>query len=259
MWILFWLLLFIVGACFILVMPALWGREIYTHYRGSRAVTCPETHRRVAVSIDAIHAALTGLSGKCDLRLGECTLWPARMHCGQECIPEAERTVSYTQREVELPRTRKVYHIPVLIAAFAAWVFGAVWHAQYLFRPRWRDAFGLSQPELRQMVRWWSPHLLSVAVCFLFAYGVAWLLPWRERRGTWEGIITSICLWAAVAAAGLIFTGWSGVPGDVLRIEISYTFLASVAIGGIVGGLGGKLIAPAVQEGHEQTKYSVPL
>ena len=50
----------------------------------------------------------------------------------------------------------------------------------------------------------------------------------------------------AVAAAGLIFTGWSGIPGDVLRIEISYTFLASIAIGAIVGGLSGKLIAPAV-------------
>jgi len=246
MWIVFWLLLFVVGACFVLLMPALWGREIYTHYRGSRAVTCPETHRQVAVSFDAIHAALTGLSGKCDLRLGDCTLWPARIHCDQKCIPEAERTASYTQGEVELPKTKKIYHIPVVIAAFAAWVFGAVWHAQYLFRPRWSDAFGLSQPELRQMVRWWSPHLLSVAVCFLFAYGVAWLLTCRGRRGTWKGIITSICLWAAVAAAGLIFRGWTGIPEDVLRIEISYTFLASVAIGAIVGGLSGKLIAPAV-------------
>ena len=246
MWIVFWLLLFVVGACFVLLMPALWGREIYTHYRGSRAVTCPETHRQVAVSFDAIHAALTGLGGKRNLRLAECTLWPARMRCDQKCIPEAERTVSYTQDEVELPKTKKVYHIPVVIAAFAAWVFGAVWHAQYLFRPLWRDAFGLSQPELRQMMRWWSPHLLSVAVCFLFAYGVAWLLASRGWRGTREGIITSICLWAAVAAASLIFTGWTGIPGDVLRIEISYTFLASVVVGAIVGGLSGKLIVPAV-------------
>jgi len=60
----------------------------------------------------------------------------------------------------------------------------------------------------------------------------------------WEGIIASIFLWAA--AAGWILPGWVGIPGDVLRIEIAYTFLASVAIGAIVGGLSGKLIAPAV-------------
>jgi len=249
MWLVFWLLLFVVGACLVLLMPALWGREIYNHYHGSRAVTCPETHRQVAVSFDAFHAALTGLRGKCDLRLAECTHWPARIHCGQECIPEARRTTSYTQGEVELPKTKKIYHVPVLIAAFAAWVLGAVWHSQYLFRTRWREAFGLSRPELRQMVWWWSPHLLSVAVCFLFAYGVAWLLACRGRRGMWEGIITSISLWAAVAAAGLIFTGWSGIPGNVLRIEISYTFLASVAIGAIAGGLSGKLIAPSLGHG----------
>ena len=57
MWLLFWFLLFVVGACLIFLMPALWGREIYKHYRGSRAVMCPATHRQVAVSFDAFHAA----------------------------------------------------------------------------------------------------------------------------------------------------------------------------------------------------------
>ena len=241
----YWFLLFVTLTCLLLLMQVLWGREIYNHYRGSRGVTCPETHRQVAVSFDAFHAALTGLRGKCDLRLAECTHWPGRIRCGQECIPEARRTAPYTQGEVELPKAKKIYHLPVLLAAFAAFVFGAAWHSQYLFRTRWREAFGLSRPELRQMVWWWSPHLLSVAVCCLFAYGVAWLLAYRGRRGVWEGIITSIFLWSAVAAASLVFGGWTGIPGDVLQIEISYTFLASIAIGAIVGGLSGKLIAPA--------------
>jgi hypothetical protein len=172
MWLLFWFLVFVVGACLIFLMPALWGREIYKLYRGSRAVMCPATHRQVAVSFDAFHAALSGLRGKFDLRLAGCTLWPARVHCGQECIPEARRTASYTQGEVEQPKTKKIYNVPVLIAAFAAWVFGAVWHSQYLFRTHWREAFALSRPELRQMVWWWS--LICSVWQFVSCLPTAW-------------------------------------------------------------------------------------
>jgi len=245
MWLVFWLMLFIVTACLVFLMPVLWGRQIYNHYRGSRAVSCPETHRQVAVSFDAFHAAVTGFFAKPDLRLAKCTLWPRSVHCGQECIPEASRTAPYTRGEVEPPKAKKIYHLPVLIAAFTAFVFGVFWHSQHLFRLRWREAFGLSWAELHPMVWWWSPHLLCVAACLLCAYGVAWLLAVRGRSGVGQGIITSIVLWAAVAAASLAFTGWNGIPGDVLRIEIAYTFLASVIIGAIVGGLGGKLIARA--------------
>lgn len=246
MWLMFWLFFLVVAAGVLFLMPALWVREIYNHYRGSRAVSCPESHRQVAVSIDALHAAVTGFFDKPDLRLAQCTLWPMRFHCGQECIPEASRTAAYTKGGVERPKTKKIYHLPVLIAAFVAFVFGVVWHSQYLFRTRWREAFGLSWTELRPMVWWWSPHLLSVAACLLCAYGVAWLLAVRGRKGVGQGILTSISLWAAVAMASLIFAGWGGIPGDVLRIEISYTFLASAAVGAIVGGLSGKLITPAL-------------
>jgi hypothetical protein len=245
MWLVFWLLFLVVAACLVFLMPALWGREIYIHYRGSRAVTCPETRRQVAVSFDALHAAITGFFGKPDLRLAKCTLWPMSVHCAQECIPEASRTAPYTRGEVERPKAKKIYHLPVLIAAFAAFVFGVVWHSQYLFRVRWREAFGLNWAELRPMVWWWSPHLLSLAACLLCAYGVAWLLAVGGRRGTGQGIITAILLWAVVAAASWAFAGWSGIPREVLRIEISYTFLASIVIGAIVGGLSGKLITPA--------------
>ena len=238
-------LLFVTLTCLLLLMQALWGREIYNHYRGSRAVTCPETHRQVAVSFDALHAALTGLRGKCDLRLAECTRWPARIRCAQACIPEARQTALYTQGEVALPRAKPIYHVPVLIAAFAAFVFGALWHSAYLFRVHWREAFGLTRPELHQMVWWWSPHLLSLATCLLFAYGVAWLFACRRRSGIWQAIITAISLWAAVAVASLVFMGWTGIPGTILLIEISYTLLASIVIGAIIGGLSGKLIAPA--------------
>jgi Protein of unknown function (DUF1761) len=245
---LFWLLLFLVGAYLFLLMPVLWGREIYNHYRGSRAVTCPETHQQVAVSFDALHAAATGLSGQPNLRLAECTRWPMRADCGQECMPEAQQTGPYTKGEVDLPKTKKIYHLPVLIAAFAAYVLGALWHSQYIFREQWREAVGLSRTELQQILWWRTPHLLSLAAPLLFAYGVAWLLAWRGRKGVWQGIITSTFLWVALVVASLASTGWAGISVDLLKMEVAYTFLASVAIGAIIGGLSGKLVEPAFEE-----------
>ena len=238
----FWLLLLVVGACLVILMPALRGRETYNHYRGSRAVSCPETHQQVAVSFDAFHAAVTGLFKKTNLRLAECTLWPERFHCGQECIPEASKTELYTRGEVERPRSKQIYHLPVLIAAFVSWVLGAIWHSQFVFRTRWMEAVGLSRPELRHMVKSWPPHLLSVAACFLFAYGVAWLLVWSKRKGVWRGMITAILLWLAVASGGLLATGLSGISAELLRLEVGYTLLASIAVGAIIGGLSGKLL-----------------
>ena len=80
------LLLFLVIACLILLLPALWEREIYNQFSGSRVVTCPENQRQVAVSIDGPHAAGTGMQGRPDLRLADCTRWPERCRCDQACL-----------------------------------------------------------------------------------------------------------------------------------------------------------------------------
>jgi Protein of unknown function (DUF1761) len=237
----FWLLLFIVGICLVFLMPALWGRQIYNHYRGSRAVSCPKIHRQVAVSFDALHAATTGLFHKPDLRLAKCTLWPRKVYCRQECIPEASRTEPYIQGEAGPPKSKQIYHLPVLLAGCAGWLLGAIWHSQYVFRVRWMEAIGLKRPELRQIVKWWTPHLLTVAACLLFAYGVAWLLVWSKRRGVWKGVTASLSLWFAVALVSVFVRG-AGISGELVRLEVGYTLLASVVVGAIIGGLSGKLV-----------------
>jgi len=238
----FWLLLFIVGTCLVFLMPTLWARQIYNHYRGSRAVSCPKIHRQVAVSFDALHAAITGFFNQPDLHLAKCTLWPRKVRCRQECIPEALKTEPYTQGEVEPPESKPIYHLPVLIAGCAGWLLGAVWHSQYVFRARWMAAVGLNRPELRQIVKWWTPHLLSVAACLLFAYGVAWLLVWGKRRGVWRGMVASVFLWFAIALVGLSAAGLTGIPAELLRLEVGYTLLASIVVGVIIGGLSGRLL-----------------
>lgn len=236
---------FLLFAAIYLSLPALWMREMHHAYSAPRPVTCPETHRQVAVTIDAKHAALTRLRGTPEFRLSDCTRWPARAKCRQECLPEALRNKPYTKGEVNPSKTaRQIYHLPVLLAAFAAWYVGMLWHSHYLFRARWGEALGLTPAQVKQLVLWYSPHLLSIAACLLFAYGVAWLQIWLKRRGFWQGILSSTLLWAALTLVCLPST--MGLPRDLLVIEAGYTLVATIVVGAIIGSLSGKLVLPAM-------------
>jgi hypothetical protein len=243
----FGLLLLLAFASLLLLLPALWGRDIRNQYAGVRAVICPETRSQVAVSFNSAHAAITGLTGKTDLRIADCTRWPERARCGQECIPEAVRQKPYTLGEVVV-KTKRIYHLPVLLAAFASWYLGAVWHSHYLFRAQWMAGLGLNQQELKQIVWWNSPHLLSVGMCLLFAYGVAFLLASFRRQGVTRGIVVSTVFWAALAILGVMAASQARIAEDLLKLELGYTLLASLLVGAIIGGLNGKMILGSGKE-----------
>ena len=66
------------------------GLGAYLQYRGERIVTCPETRKPVGVAVDAVHAAVTAPFGGPELRLKDCTRWPEREGCGQECLTQIE-------------------------------------------------------------------------------------------------------------------------------------------------------------------------
>jgi len=240
MLLLFGLFLFLVGVCLILLLPALWGEQIYHTYRDGRTVDCPETHAPVSVRFNALRAAWSSLSGRTQLRLADCTRWPERADCGQECIPDAVRVKPASWMDHVPWRTRRIVHLPVLLAGAAAWVLGMAWHSEYLFRPRWMTALGLSDPQTRTLARMLAPHLLSVGACILFAYGVAGLLRWLGSRTLTHGIEVAAALWlaifAAIFAALMAVTSSRLAPG-LLWIEGGYTFLGALLIGAIVGGV----------------------
>jgi hypothetical protein len=56
--------------------------------RGTRLVECPENHNTAAVALSAGHALRAGLTGRSELRLSECSRWPAKRECGQECLAQ---------------------------------------------------------------------------------------------------------------------------------------------------------------------------
>jgi len=61
---------------------------VWFKLRGQRVVICPENQRQVVVSLNAAHAASTSFGGSPDLRLSECTRWPEKAGCGQQCLSQ---------------------------------------------------------------------------------------------------------------------------------------------------------------------------
>jgi len=75
------------GALFTLLPVAI---EAYRKHRGTRLVTCPETHQPAAVEINAAQAVASALAGEAHLRLRACSRWPERQHCGQACLKQID-------------------------------------------------------------------------------------------------------------------------------------------------------------------------
>lgn len=77
------LLIGIVVAVYSGIALAAWLR-----LRGTRVVTCPETHKPAAVTVDLGHAAVTAVWEKVDVQLASCSRWPGREGCDQACAPQ---------------------------------------------------------------------------------------------------------------------------------------------------------------------------
>jgi hypothetical protein len=66
----------------------LWVLPAYRTYRRRRVVGCPETGGATGVHVDAARVARSAWMGPLDLRLTDCTRWPERSGCGQECLSQ---------------------------------------------------------------------------------------------------------------------------------------------------------------------------
>src|ERR1035437_4248807 len=80
----------LVLAAVLLAAAAVWLGSTWLKYRGQRAITCPETKRPAGVVVDAAHAAATVFGKAPELRLSECSRWPEKAGCGQECLSQIE-------------------------------------------------------------------------------------------------------------------------------------------------------------------------
>lgn len=72
---------------FVLAGRAAW---ILATFRGRRVIACPENRRAAAVTVDR-WAALRMLYEPAHLRLANCSRWPEKAGCDQQCLAEIER------------------------------------------------------------------------------------------------------------------------------------------------------------------------
>jgi hypothetical protein len=76
----------VVGLLYVTVPTAL---DAFLRYRKRRIVRCPETGTGESVKVDATHAALTATYGRPRLRVEDCSRWPQRHDCDQECLADS--------------------------------------------------------------------------------------------------------------------------------------------------------------------------
>ncbi len=66
------------------------GIRVYIRFRGTRLVTCPETHKPAVVEVAARSMGMQAILGEPSLRLSECSRWPMCRDCGQDCLRQIE-------------------------------------------------------------------------------------------------------------------------------------------------------------------------
>jgi hypothetical protein len=83
-----WVLYFIpVWFALALLVPIAWVlRGAYRRYQGQQPVICPETSLAAAVQVSTGHAMAMAIAGNPILRLQDCSRWPERRACGQQCL-----------------------------------------------------------------------------------------------------------------------------------------------------------------------------
>jgi hypothetical protein len=69
---------------------AIHGFRVYLKFRGTRLVICPETHKPAVVSVAARSMGLQAILNDPCVHLSECTRWPMRQGCGQDCLRQIE-------------------------------------------------------------------------------------------------------------------------------------------------------------------------
>ena len=79
-----------IGIIFAAIILIQFVRVLRTYFilRGARIISCPENHRDATVRVAAIKGALKSAIGNQNFRLSDCSRWPEKKNCGQDCLSQ---------------------------------------------------------------------------------------------------------------------------------------------------------------------------
>ncbi len=70
----------------------------FARFRRQQSLRCPEASREAGLLFDPGRAALSACLGRPSLRVRNCSLWPARRGCGQQCSSLRESDMREVRR-----------------------------------------------------------------------------------------------------------------------------------------------------------------
>jgi hypothetical protein len=85
-----WIGVLLAAAALFLIYRSIVAARAFARYRGQRLVTCPENQQTVAIDVSAGKAAWEAFLGRHHVRLHDCTRWPEKAGCGQDCLSQVE-------------------------------------------------------------------------------------------------------------------------------------------------------------------------
>lgn len=81
--------LLVIAAVYVVHRLGIAARQ-FVKLRGKMLVTCPETQKTAAVEVANGHAAMGAMVNQQHMELNECSRWPERSDCGQNCLHQIE-------------------------------------------------------------------------------------------------------------------------------------------------------------------------
>lgn len=76
----------------------------YVRFRGRHVVVCPATKTSSAVKVDGLHAALSAMWDRAEVRIADCTRWPRAAKCSQTCAAQVAAAPKDTTPEAMFTR-----------------------------------------------------------------------------------------------------------------------------------------------------------
>lgn len=72
----------------LVVLPV--AAATFLRLRPRKSVLCPQTGRVAGIRVNALEAALASTFDRLPLKVKECSLWPEKGGCAQECLRGVE-------------------------------------------------------------------------------------------------------------------------------------------------------------------------